>query len=343
MNKAILPSEWHKQSLVQLTWPHKNTDWNYMLKEVEECFNNIAIEILKREKLLIVSPNPDEVRSKLQSTGANLENLLTITCNTNDTWARDHAFITKLDSNNNPILMDFCFNGWGMKFASNLDNQINKNIFKQDIFRGKYENHLDFVLEGGSIESDGNGILLTTSKCLLSVNRNERLSKSEIEEKLKDLFSIKKVLWLNHGYLAGDDTDSHVDTLARLCPNDTIVYVKCEDQSDEHYNELLSMENELKKFTDLKGNSFKLLPLPINNPIFDCNGERIPATYANFLIINNAILYPTYNQPNKDKEAGEVLQKAFPEREIIGIDCLPLIKQHGSLHCVTMQYPEGVI
>lgn len=343
MNKAILPSEWHKQSLVQLTWPHKNTDWNYMLKEVEECFNNIAIEILKREKLLIVSPNPDEVRSKLQSTGANLENLLTITYNTNDTWARDHAFITKLDSNNNPILMDFCFNGWGMKFASNLDNQINKNIFKQDIFRGKYENHLDFVLEGGSIESDGNGILLTTSKCLLSVNRNERLSKSEIEEKLKDLFSIKKVLWLNHGYLAGDDTDSHVDTLARLCPNDTIVYVKCEDQSDEHYNELLSMENELKKFTDLKGNSFKLLPLPINNPIFDCNGERIPATYANFLIINNAILYPTYNQPNKDKEAGEVLQKAFPEREIIGIDCLPLIKQHGSLHCVTMQYPEGVI
>jgi agmatine/peptidylarginine deiminase len=191
-------------------------------------------------------------------------------------------------------------------------------------------------LEGGSIESDGKGTLLTTSECLLSANRNNT-SKIDIEQELKTQFGLKQILWLNHGYLAGDDTDSHVDTLARFCNENTIAYVKCLDSDDEHFDALRKMENELKNFRDLNGNPYNLIPLPMADVIIE-NQERLPATYANFLIINGAVLLPTY-QSHKDKIAKEQLQKAFPERRIIGIDCTALIKQHGSLHCVTMQYP----
>lgn len=207
---------------------------------------------------------------------------------------------------------------------------------------GKYVNRLGFVLEGGSIESDGCGTLLTTSECLLSPNRNGQMSQTEIEEYLRNTFHVQQVLWLDHGYLAGDDTDSHIDTLARLCPNDTIAYVRCTDSQDEHYEALRLMEEQLKTFRTLQGEPYRLLPLPMADAVID-NGERLPATYANFLIMNDAVLYPTYNQPANDHRAAEVLQEAFPGYKIVGIDCQALIRQHGSLHCVTMQYPEGVI
>ena len=180
------------------------------------------------------------------------------------------------------------------------------------------------------------------SKCLLSPQRNGRLNQVEIEEYLKSTFHLQKVLWLDHGYLAGDDTDSHIDTLARFCSTDTIAYVKCENKEDEHYEALLAMEEQLKTFRTLENTPYRLLPLPMPTAIYDEEGERLPATYANFLIMNDAILYPTYNQPDNDQKAAQILAQAFPEKDIVGIDCCPLIKQHGSLHCVTMQYPESV-
>ena len=241
-----------------------------------------------------------------------------------------------------PSLLDFAFNGWGLKYASELDNQITRQAVETGALNGQYVNRLDFILEGGSIESDGMGTLLTTSECLLSSNRNERLNQVEIEDYLKSVFHLQQVLWLDHGYLAGDDTDSHIDTLARFCSTDTIAYVKCEDKEDEHYGALHAMEEQLKTFRTLAGAPYRLLALPMADKIEE-DGERLPATYANFLILNDAILYPTYNQPQNDKKAGEVLQQAFPGRQIVGIDCRALIKQHGSLHCVTMQYPTGVI
>ena len=238
--------------------------------------------------------------------------------------------------------MDFCFNGWGKKFAADQDNRINRGLMKQGVLNGTYTDHLDFVLEGGSIESDGHGTLLTTSECLLSANRNDRLNRADIEERLKSFLHVERVLWLDHGYLSGDDTDSHIDTLARFCPDQTIAYVKCENKEDEHYEALLAMEEQLKTFRTLAGEPYRLLALPMAGKIEE-DGERLPATYANFLIMNEVILYPTYNQQENDKKAGEVLQQAFPSHQIIGIDCRALIKQHGSLHCVTMQYPLGVI
>lgn len=337
---AVLPAEWAPQSGIQLTWPHAGTDWAHMLTEVQACFAAIAREIAQRELLLIVTPEPEEVKKQISAT-VNMQNVRFMECETNDTWARDHGAITMLDAEG-ASLLDFMFNGWGLKFASDKDNLITRQAVESGFLNGRYVNRLGFVLEGGSIESDGLGTLLTTSECLLSPNRNGQMSRDEIEDYLCSVLHLKQILWLDHGYLAGDDTDSHVDTLARLCSPDTIAYVQCTDTQDEHYEALHQMEEQLKTFRTLNGNPYRLLALPMVDKIEE-EGERLPATYANFLIMNDAVLYPTYRQPENDQRAKEILQEAFPEYEIVGIDCRALIKQHGSLHCVTMQYPAGVL
>lgn len=345
MNHPILlPPEWYSQSAIQLTWPHYESDWAYMLEEVTTCFVNIAIEILRRQKLIIICCDAKLVKYELQRVESYFDNLILIELPTNDTWARDHSGISVI-KNGKKHVYDFTFNGWGLKFASNYDNQITRGLFNNKIFKSDVEldNKKMFVLEGGALESDGKGTLLTTSECLLSPNRNSYLSKKGVEDYLKEIFGLDRVLWLNSGYLAGDDTDSHIDTLARFCDEHTVVYVKCEDCEDEHYEALGKMEQQLKTFVDYNGNPYNLIPLPMAAAVYDEDNKRLPATYANFLIMNKAVLLPFYNNKEKDEEAKAQLQKAFPDREIVGIDCNSLIKQHGSLHCVTMQYPENFI
>lgn len=339
-NKIIWPAEWYPQSGVQLTWPHEDTDWAPMLEEVIPCFVAIAREIIKREKLVIVCPNEQVVRTQLGEVDES--RILFREMETNDTWARDHGGISVFEEGI-PVVYDFVFNGWGMKFAANRDNLITRNLFHTHTFAEEVlpVNMQPFVLEGGSIESDGSGTLLTTVECLASVNRNEYLQKEELENYLKEVFGLDRILWLENGYLAGDDTDSHIDTLARFCSEDTIAYVKCTDEADEHFEELSEMERELQAFTQGNGDPYRLIALPMADRV-EWEDERLPATYANFLILNGVILVPFYNSP-KDEEARNALQRAFPDREIVGINCLPLIKQHGSLHCVTMQYPEGFL
>lgn len=339
-NTIILPAEWYPQSAVQLTWPHIDTDWAPILDEVIPCFVAIAKEVIKREKLLIVCPDAEAVRAQLGEEDES--RILFREMETNDTWARDHGGISLFDQGQ-PVIYDFVFNGWGMKFAANKDNLITRNLAAQHTFAANIPviNMQPFVLEGGSIESDGAGTLLTTVECLASVNRNEYLQKEELGAYLKEVFGVQRILWLENGYLAGDDTDSHVDTLARFCRVDTIAYVQCTDETDEHFEELQAMEQELQAFRQMNGEPYRLVPLPMADPV-EWEGERLPATYANFLIMNGAVLVPFYDSP-KDEEARKALQQVFPEREVIGINCLPLIKQHGSLHCVTMQYPEGFI
>ncbi|MDR0976472.1 MAG: agmatine deiminase family protein [Prevotellaceae bacterium] len=335
-----LPAEWAPQSGVQMAWPHEATDWHYMLDEVQRCYVDIAREIARRERLLIVTPHPETARRQLEG-AVNMENVRFLTAPTNDTWARDHAAITLLDTDG-IFLLDFAFNGWGLKFAADKDNLITRRAVADEALHGRYVNCLDFVLEGGSIESDGTGTLLTTSQCLLSPNRNGSMNRADIEEYLLRTFHLQRVLWLDHGYLEGDDTDSHIDTLARFCSADTIAYVQCRDSNDPHYAALLEMEHQLKRFRTLRDEPYRLVPLPMPDAIIE-EGERLPATYANFLIVNGAVLCPTYGQPHHDEHALRQLQAAFPRHEVVGVDCRALIKQHGSLHCVTMQYPTGVI
>lgn len=339
-----LPAEWAPQSAVQLTWPHEGTDWAPILPMVTDCYVRMALEIALREPLIIVAQKPEEAEATLKQRlpAEALGNICFYPMPTDDTWARDHGFITLL-SPQGPLLLDFQFNGWGKKFEAAQDNRINRTLMEQQAFRGTYIDHLDFVLEGGSIESDGRGTILTTSQCLLAPNRNQPLSQTDIENRLKEYFHAQRVLWLNHGYLEGDDTDSHVDTLARLCPNDTIAYVQCTQTDDPHYEELRLMEEELKQMRTPEGEPFTLVPLPMAAPAYDDEGQRLPATYANFLVINGAVLMPTYNHPELDEQAQRQLQKAFPKHEIVGIDCRALIIQHGSLHCCTMQFPLGAV
>lgn len=344
MNPIFFPPEWYPQSAIQLTWPHPDTDWDYMLEEVTACYVNIAVEILKRQKLIVVCHNAETVKYELKEYKDLFRNLTLVELPTNDTWARDHSGISVINNGKKQVY-DFTFNGWGLKFASNYDNQISRGLFKNGIFKSDVEliNKKDFALEGGALESDGKGTLLTTSECLLSANRNSFMSKDEIEKYLKEVFGLNKILWLNHGYLSGDDTDSHIDTLARYCDEHTIVYVKCENKKDEHYEALAKMEEQLKTFTDYQGNPYKLISLPMAKAVYDEDNERLPATYANFLIMNDVVLLPFYNDQERDTEAKEKLEIAFPTREIIGIDCSSLIRQHGSLHCITMQYPDNFV
>ena len=290
-----LPAEWYPQCAVQLTWHHAGTDWAPVLKEVTRCYIQMAMQIASREILLIVTPEPDQVKALLteQLPQQVCQQIMYCQMPTNDTWARDHGFITLLDEKD-VRLLDFKFNGWGEKFPAELDNQICRNLMQQGIFKGEYEDHLDFVLEGGSIESDGRGTILTTSRCLLAPHRNQPLTQADIEKRLLSYLHAERILWLDHGYLAGDDTDSHIDTLARFCPDDTIAYVQCTDTEDEHYAELKLMEEQLKSFQTLSGKPYNLIPLPMAPKRFDEDGTRLPATYANFLIINNAVLMPIY-------------------------------------------------
>jgi agmatine deiminase len=311
------PAEWEPQDAVLLVWPHEQTDWAPILADARKTFDEIATAIERFERVVVVRADAFDIPS-------------------DDTWARDFGPITIVEDGK-PALLDFVFNGWGGKFTAERDNAISQCLHGLGAFGNTPLRSVDMILEGGSIESDGEGTLLTTSSCLLNPNRNPHLSKEQIEERLRQELGVERILWLEHGALAGDDTDAHIDTLARLCPNKTIVYVACDDPTDEHFDELKAMERELQAF-----GGYRLLPLPWPAAKFDDDGHRLPATYANFLIINGAVLVPTYNDP-ADAPALEVVQLAFPDREIIGIDCSTLIIQHGSLHCVTMQIPAGVL
>lgn len=346
MNKYFgarrMPAEWEIQDAIILAFPHIGTDWNYMLPEITRCY----IELLKAmipsgQVIIVVTPTPNELQEILSQ--EDTAQVCVIECNTNDTWTRDYGAISVVSKENVPLLLDFKFNGWGLKFASCYDNLVNSNLKNKGIYSCELENHLSFVLEGGSIESDGDGTILTTAECLLSPNRNGANSKEEIETYLRNALGAKRLLWLNHGYLNGDDTDSHIDTLARFVDKETIAYVKCYDTKDEHYEELQLMEEELRQFRTASGKPYNLLPLPLPDAIYDEEGYRLPATYANFLIMNDRVIVPIYLQSENDKKALEILKSAFPNKAILPIDSNALIKQHGSIHCATMQFPKGYI
>ena len=365
-----MPAEWERQSLVQLTWPHEQTDWLPYLDKIVDTMTQMAIAIAERQHLLIVSQYVQETEKWIRQhmTMKQWMNTKIVEAKTNDTWARDHAFITvtdyplaniertsqtadtdKLPNNRLPVsneeqspsfkaLLDFRFNGWGKKFPYKHDNEINKQVYGRRVVDGKYENHEDLVLEGGAIESDGRGTVMTTQHCMLAAHRNYPLTKKQLDQQLRERLGAERIVWLHHGKLKGDDTDGHIDTIVRFAPNDTILYVKQDDTEDEHYEDFLLLQKELRRLKTLNGKPYNLLPLPFPRPIFDSNGKRLPATYANFLVINGAVLLPTYNQTANDLRAYNILAKAYPDREIIPIDSRVIIQQHGSIHCLTMQY-----
>ncbi len=339
-----LPAEWEAQDGVLLTWPHDQSDWRPFLAQVEPVYVEIARAICARERLLVCVRDVQHqrhVRALLDAGGVAPARAQLCIAASNDSWARDHGPITVYDGNS-PRLLDFRFNGWGGKYAADLDDRISTTLAATSCFGGAPLETIDFVLEGGAIESDGAGVLLTTSTCLLAPGRNPAFSRLQIEQRLGELFGLQRVLWLEHGYLEGDDTDSHIDTLARFCDPGTIAYVRCDDPLDAHHAALAAMEHELIALRDACGAPYRLVPLPWPAAKRNAEGKRLPATYANFLVINGAVLVPIYRDA-ADQAALAQIAHCFPGREIIAIDCLPLIQQYGSLHCITMQLPAGVL
>jgi len=329
-------AEWEKQRVVLISFPHKDTDWYdeqnpKSLQEALSPFIRITQAIAYYQAVYIICEDREFTSSLFCSTS----NMTFIEIPTNDTWIRDYGYISIEDSGESRLL-DFIFDGWGGKFEASLDNGVNKIVHQKGYLGTTPLESIDFVLEGGAIESDGEGTILTTSKCLCNPNRNGGLSKDEVEQKLSLYLGAKRILWLDYGYLAGDDTDSHIDTLARFVAKDTIAYVECEDRDDEHFEELNKMKKQLQSLKTEDNKEYNLIALPMSRAIYNKENKRLPATYANFLITNRAIIYPTYNDP-KDKEVEDILKSIFPNREIIPINCLKLIEQGGSLHCSTMQ------
>jgi len=325
-----LIAEFEEQSFTQIIFPHKKTDWIDYLQEAQSCFIDIINKISKYQKCLVICDDIKSVENRFSSS----ENLYFIQYETDDTWARDCSALC-VESKSKTSLLDFTFTGWGEKFDAKKDNAMSKNISK---YYSQKTQKIDFILEGGAIESNGKDILLTTSACMLNKNRNKDLDSIKITQKLNDYFGSTNILYLEHGYLSGDDTDSHIDTLARFINEKTIMYIKCNNKDDEHYEELKLMERELEEFA--KTYKLELISLPMTDAIY-FEEKRLPATYANFLFVNGAVLVPIYGV-SQDEEALNIFKTTFANKDIVRIDCSTLIKQHGSLHCVTMNFPKNV-
>lgn len=335
------PAEWEPQSAVLLAWPHAGTDWAERLDEVEATYVALVAAIARRETVVVCVADAElrrHAQARLHAAGVDLARVRFEALPYDDTWLRDSGPIT-LREGDGFRLLDFHFTAWGGKFASGLDDRIVATLAERGLFPAARRERIEFALEGGGIDTDGAGTLLSTWRCLHE--RHPTAGRAETTARLQAWLRQERVLWLDRGYLEGDDTDAHVDTLARFAAIDAIVYQGCQDPSDTHYHELQAMAAELASFRTLGGKPYRLFELPWARPILD-GGRRLAASYANFLVINGAVLVPAYGD-DADQGAAAMLQQAFPDREIVAVPCRPLIWQNGSLHCVTMQLPQGLL
>ncbi len=335
------PAEWEKQDAVMIAWPHSGTDWSDAMRRIIPVYKSLAQIIASRQILWILCHEESAVKTDLGKT--DLSNIRFIKIPFNDTWVRDYGPFV-IYEHDMPALLDYQFNGWGGKYEAELDNRVLSVLYERGYFSEHtlYRNRLDFVLEGGAIETDGRGLMMATERSILSSGRNAVCGMETVALRMKNDMGIKKIHWLHNGWMEGDDTDGHIDMFARFADPETICYVRCEDEKDLHFPVLNKMEEEMQDIRGVDDSPFRLLPLPMPEPVYSSTGSRLPASYANFLIMNDAVIMPFYGC-RADGEAREVLSEAFPGREITGIDAMPLIEQGGSVHCATMQLPAGVV
>ncbi len=319
-----LKAEWEKQECVMVVYPHKNSDWAECLCEIQSAYMKFIEAICFFQTCLVLCESKED-----EKLFKNIPNVQTLHVKTNDTWIRDFGGI-EVERDGKILTYDFTFNAWGGKFESELDNAVNEKLFK--FLKGTLIKE-DFILEGGSIDGNGKGALLTTSACIYNENRNSQFSKQEIKKKICSFFGIEDFICLENGFIKGDDTDSHVDLLARFIDEDTIAYHICEDESDEHYESLKNMEKELKK------TRYKLLPIPLPQKLL-YEKRRLGASYINFLHVNGGLIVPTYGVKN-DKRVLEIFQKHLHVK-VVGVDARVFLKQNGSLHCASMNRYDGI-
>lgn len=340
MKKIKFLPEWTNCDAIFVAIPGSHTDWADILPEALAQYNRL-LHAFTSADYHVVALCADKEEAAPAFEGVRENRLTVLDLPYNDTWTRDYGPLTVIRLQRLRAL-DFGFNGWGLKFASDRDNLVNLRLSEKYVIMPEvYRNERDFELEGGSVDTDGMGTVLTTSRCLCSPNRNGGKSKEELNKILLERLGAEHVLWLDYGALEGDDTDSHVDTLARMAPHDTILFTGCRNVDDPHFEELLKMRAQLTLFRTPAGDPYNLVELPLPDPVYDHEGNRLPATYANYLVFNCHIFMPTYGQPQNDLLACQTVKIAFPDHEVVGVDCRTLLRQHGSLHCATMQIPEG--
>lgn len=338
-----LPAEWEPHEALILTWPHADSDWGRHLSEVEQCFEGLARAAAQFEPIVVICANRHtmgRVRNRLSEARVDPQRLILAEAPSNDVWARDHGPITTVNPDGSAQLLDFHFNGWGERHASNADDRIVRALIEQGVIGAQTYRRIEWVLEGGSVDCDGAGTLLTTTSCLLNPNRNGEASREQVEAKLTKRLGGHRVIWLEDGWLEGDDTDGHVDMLARFIDSETIAHVTCDDPLDPHYQPLARMRESLQKALTMNGEPYKLIELPLPQPIYDEAGQRLPGTYANFAFVNGGILVPAYSDP-ADSIAVARLAAARPDRQVVSVPAHSLIREGGSIHCATMQLPRG--
>ena len=347
MNAETLrfPAEWEPQSAILLAWPNPDTDWAERLGDVEDTYVALVAAITRFQDAMICVTDDDlqtYAEARLRSARVDMSKVRFVTAAYDDTWLRDSGPITLRQgpsASDGFRLLDFRFTGWGGKFEASRDDQLVQVLDNAGVFNAATRQQVDFALEGGAIETDGNGTLLTTWQCLHE--RHPDASREALTKAVGGYLHQNRVLWLDHGYLEGDDTDAHIDTLARFADEDAIVFQACDDPGDSHFTELKAMADEISALRTRDDKPYRKFPLPWAKPILDGN-RRLAASYANFLILNGAVLMPSYGDA-ADAKAAAVLAEAFPGREIVQIDCRPIIWQNGSLHCLTMQLPAGLV
>jgi len=333
------PAEWEQQSALLIAWPASNGDFGAQLAEVEQSYCLIANIVSQRQTLLILYKNPAHRRHITALLGSPSSGIRFLQAEYDDVWVRDTAPLSII-RNNRMQLLNFQFNGWGGRYPCQADNALNKQLHDQGLCSDMPMLDVDMVLEGGSIDSDGQGSLLTTRQCLLNHNRNPGLTIQAIAARMQQLLGVRRILWIDQESLAGDDTDAHIDTLVRFCTPDSIAYSSCDDENDLHYSGLACLAEQLHRLRTLRGRPYQLQALPLPEAIVNEQGQRLPANYANFLLINGAVLVPVYGNPG-DEIALSRLAVCFPDREVFAIPCRALLHQYGSLHCMSMHFPQN--
>ena len=335
---SMLP-EWAPQQAVMLAWPHEDTDWAPWLEVIEHDYVELAAAIATEVPPLVLCRDADhkEHIAKLLNGRCKHAPLLVV-APYNDTWCRDYGPVT-VSHAGNMRLLDFQFHGWGAKYAADLDNNINRSL--TDVWQAPLQT-VEYELEGGSIETDGCGTLLTTEHCLLDSNRNKNFSREGVEQFVLGQLGLERVLWLSAGMLIGDDTDSHIDNLARFCDAHTLAYAACSVQDDPHHAPLVEMAEQLRALRKLDGSAYRLVPIELPAPQLDEKGKRLPGSYVNFLILNRSVLVPVFGCP-QDAAALNQLQLCFPGRKLVPVPGGNLIRQFGGPHCATMQLPVNTL
>lgn len=337
------PAEWAPQDGILLAWPHEGTDWASTLDAVERAYVGLVGAIARFESAIVcVADARIQARARhlLDAAGTPEDRVRFVRVDYDDTWLRDSGPITLTDGVRFRML-DFHFTGWGGKFDAARDDRLVAQLFDAGLFRNSERARIDWALEGGGIEGDGIDTVLSTTRCL--AQRHPHLPRNELVKRLSLHLNVGRVHLLEYGYLEGDDTDAHIDTLARFAAEDHIVYQGCDDRDDANFDELQKMAQELSMLRRADGPHYRVTALPWAGRIHNAEGRRLAASYANFLIVNGAVLVPAYGDGACDARAAETLQSVFPAHEIVPVPCRALIEQNGSLHCATMQLPRGVL